>query len=196
MLYPKVFQKLISHFASLPSIGPKMAERLVLHLFSVDKERLTDFAQSIAALQDLCRCQRCFNVADDILCAICRDKNRDQKKICVVEEPLDVIPIERTKAYDGVYHVLGGTLESSTEENADITIPQLLERVKNENTEEIIIATNFTTEGDVTALYLKRALQPLSAKITRLARGLSTGGDIEYADDMTLRAALTNRADV
>jgi len=113
-----------------------------------------------------------------------------------VEEPLDVIPIERTKAYDGVYHVLGGTLESSTEENADITIPQLLERVKNENTEEIIIATNFTTEGDVTALYLKRALQPLSAKITRLARGLSTGGDIEYADDMTLRAALTNRADV
>lgn len=196
MIYPKIFKRLIDHFASLPSIGPKMAERLVLHLFSVDKERLADFAQSIAALQNLSRCRRCFNVADDTLCAICRDKNRDQKKICVVEEPLDAIPIERTRAYDGLYHILGGTLESSNEENGDITIPQLLERVRKDGAEEVIIATNFTTEGDVTALYLKRALQPLGVKITRLARGLSTGGDIEYADDITLRAALTNRADV
>ena len=170
-----------------------MAERLVLHLFSVDKERLTDFAQSIAALQDLCRCQRCFNVADDILCAICRDKNRDQKKICVVEEPLDVIPIERTKAYDGVYHVLGGTLESSTEENADITIPQLLERVKNENTEEIIIATNATMEGEATAHYIAQHIDRTRVKCTRIAHGVPLGGELEYLDGITLSHAFSSR---
>lgn|SRR3989344_2678305 len=192
-MYPKPFQKLIEHFSSLPSIGPKMAERLVLYLFKETPEKLKDFSEHLQALKDLTQCSRCFNISEKNLCAICTDKKRDQRRICVVEEALDIIPIERTSAFAGLYHVLGGTLETSASENIAITIPQLLARVKREGTEEVIIATNFTTEGDVTALYLKRKLQFPHLKISRLARGLATGSDIEYADDVTLRAALTNR---
>jgi recombination protein RecR len=194
-MYPKSFKKLIDHFSALPSIGPKMAERLVLHLFKKDKEVLFDFAKSLEELKTNLRyCQKCFNISEGDLCLVCLDKNRDQKTICVVEEPLDVIAIERTKKYQGLYHVLGGVLDPIKNGNqGSLKLPELEKRVREEKIEEIILATNPTTEGDATALYIQRILKEDNVKITRLARGLSNGGDIEYADELTLGSAITNR---
>jgi recombination protein RecR len=172
-----------------------MAERLVLYLFKQDKEKIEEFAENLKNLKDLKVCQRCFNIAEDDLCEICKDLKREQKIICAVEEPLDIISIERTGIYKGIYHVLGGVMGSQSQEN-NLKIPELLSRVKEEKIEEVIIATNPTTEGDLTALYLKRKLLPANIKITRLGRGLSTGGDIEYADEVTLSEALTNRKEL
>jgi len=190
-MYPKIFQKLIDNFSSLPSIGPKMAERLVLFLFKQDKEKLKEFADNLTNLQNLQHCKKCFNISEEKECTICLNPGREQSAICVVEDPLDIISIERTGIYKGVYFVLGGTIES---EKDNLRISQLLERISKEKPTEIIIATNPTTEGDLTALYLKRKLQDFNnLKVTRLGRGMSTGGDIEYADEITLSSALTNR---
>lgn len=194
-MYPKIFQKLIDNFSSLPSVGPKMAERLVLFLFKQDKEKLKEFSQNLARLKDLKHCKKCFNISEDDLCEICNNPQREKSAICIVEDPLDVISIERTGIYRGLYHVLGGSIEPGEEKN-ELKISELLERMKSENPEEIIIATNPTTEGDLTTLYLKRKLQDFEIKISRLGRGLSTGGDIEHADEITLSSALTNREDL
>lgn len=196
-MYPRSFKKLIDDFSRLPSIGPKMAERLVLFLFKQDKTKLEEFAKNLEELKNLKSCARCFNISEDGLCEICKNKSREQKTICVVEEPLDIISIEKTGIYKGIYHVLGGVIFSGSEKQ-DLKINELLNRIKNENTEEIILATNPTTEGDATALYLKRQIKDLGAiiKISRLAKGMATGGDIEYADEATLSAALTNRRDM
>lgn len=192
-MYPKPFKKLIDHFSALPSVGPKMAERLVLYLFKQDPEKLKDFAESIANLKtSLNYCQKCFNISEKSLCEFCYDKSRDQKIICVVEEPLDIFAIEKTRKYSGLYHVLGGVL-AATSANQNLKLKELEKRVTGEKIEEVILATNPTTEGDATALYVIRMLKPLDIKITRLARGLSTGGDIEYADEITLSSALLNR---
>jgi recombination protein RecR len=194
-MYPKIFQKLIDNFSSLPSIGPKMAERLVLFLFKQNKEKLKEFSENLARLQDLQHCKKCFNISEGDLCEICNDKQREESAICIVEDPLDIISIERTRIYRGLYHVLGGSIEPGEEKN-DLKITELLDRVKNEKLTEIIIATNPTTEGDLTTLYLKRKLQDFEIKITRLGRGLSTGGDIEHADEITLTSALTSREEL
>jgi recombination protein RecR len=195
-MYPKSFKKLIDHFSSLPSVGPRMAERLVLYLFKQDENKLKDFAASLAELKSNLRyCEKCGNISEEKLCNICRDSSRDQKEICVVEDPLDIIAIERTKKYQGLYHVLGGLLSPSAneEQKKKLRFPELERRVKTEGASEVILATNPTTEGDATALYIKRILAPYSIKITRLARGLSTGGDIEHADELTLGSAIDNR---
>lgn len=195
MRYPKAFQTLISHFAELPSVGPKMAERIVLYLFKRDPESLVDFSEALEGLTKLSSCERCFHIAEGRLCAVCSDEKRDQALICVVEEPLDVIAFERTGTYPGLYHVLGGVLEGSKHDaNHSLRINELLERVAHEGTKEVILATNPTTEGDLTALYLKKKLSDTGVAVTRIARGLSTGGDIEYADELTLRSALQNRS--
>ena len=184
MHYPKPFQLLIAHFSALPSVGPKMAERIVLYLFKQDQEKMQDFAKSLESLHSLKSCILCFHIAENDLCAICSDSKRDQKTICVVEEPLDVIAIERTGSYHGRFHVLGGLLESGRNDNSrNLRIPELIQRVKDEGITEVIFATNPTTEGDLTALYIKKKLEILPAKITRIGRGLATGGDIEYADE-------------
>lgn len=197
MKYPKAFQSLIQHFSALPSIGPKMAERLVLYLFKQDKEKLHLFAESLEELHRLKSCTQCFHIAENDLCAFCSDSKRDASVLCVVEEPLDVIAIERTGSFRGLYHVLGGVLESGKNDNSqNLRISELLDRVT-ENVREVILATNPTTEGDVTALYLKKKLSTIEElRITRIARGLATGGDIEYADELTLTASLTNRKDL
>jgi len=194
-MYPKSFQKLIDYFAALPSVGPKMAERLVLYLFKQDKMSLNDFGETLAKLKvNLRACSQCGNISEGDLCEICRDTKRDQKKICVVEEPLDIIAIEKTKKYAGLYHVLGGTLSGlKNNSSSQLHLKELENRIKNEGTEEVILALNPTTEGDATALYVARHLKPLEVGITRLARGLSTGGDIEYADELTLSSAILNR---
>lgn len=191
-MYPKAFQKLIKNLASLPSVGPKMAERLVLFLFKQDIEKIRDFAENLLEIKNMKICHRCFNIAESELCEYCKDSRRDQHSICVVEEPLDIISLERTKVYQGLYHVLGGVIQVG-DTGADLKISELLSRIENEKITEVILATNPTTEGDATALYLKRKMQPLNIRITRLGRGLSTGADLEYADELTLSEALTNR---
>lgn len=172
-----------------------MAERLVLFLFKENKEKIDEFSENLKNIAGLENCKKCFNIAEEDLCEICKDSKREKKIICVVEEPLDIISLERTGIYKGIYHVLGGVMGNQSQEN-DLKIPELLSRVKEEKIEEVIIATNPTTEGDLTALYLKRKLQPHGLKITRLGRGLSTGGDIEYADELTLSESLTNRKEL
>lgn len=194
-MYPKSFQKLIDYFAALPSVGPKMAERLVLHLFKQDKISLKDFGETLSNLKiNLRNCSKCGNISEEDLCGICRDTKRDRVKICVVEEPLDIVAIERTKKYAGLYHVLGGNLSGLKSSNSsELRLNELEKRIKEEKIEEVILAMNPTTEGDATSLYVARALKPFDIKITRLARGLSTGGDIEYADELTLSSAIINR---
>lgn len=193
MLYPKAFQSLIAHFSSLPSIGPKAAERIVLYLFKQDATKLQDFAESFEALQELKSCTQCFHIAEDTLCTICEDTHRQQNTLCVVEEALDVIALERAGSYHGLYHVLGGVLETSRNAtNSHLRVAELIKRLEHGVT-EVILATNPTTEGDLTAMYLKKKLEPYDVKVTRIGRGMSTGGDIEYADELTLRAALDNR---
>ncbi|MFA4817263.1 MAG: recombination mediator RecR [Parcubacteria group bacterium] len=196
-MFPKTFKKLIENFSSLPSVGPKMAERLVLFLFKQDKDKIRNFSENLLALQNLRSCRKCFNIAEEELCEICKNSKRDQAVICVVEEPLDIISIERTGTFLGLYHVLGGVIFSNAD-NKDLKISELLARIKKEKIAEIILATNPTTEGDATALYIKRKIKDQDAKIkiSRLAKGMATGGDIEYADEATLSAALTNRREL
>lgn len=197
MQYPKAFQSLIAHFSALPSIGPKMAERIVLYLFKQDPEELERFAESLEELPRLKSCTRCFHIAENALCHVCSDNRRDATTLCVVEEPLDVIAIERIGLYSGLYHVLGGLIQSGNSDNSgNLRIAELLTRVTNDGIAEVILATNPTTEGDLTALYLKKKLEASEVKITRIGRGLATGGDIEYADEITLSAALTNRKEL
>jgi recombination protein RecR len=196
-MFPKSFQKLIDHFAALPSVGPKMAERLVLHLFKQDQEKLNDFSEMLKDLKTkISFCTQCFNISENGLCAICQDKKRDISIICVVEDPLDVISIEKTRQMRGLYHVLGGTINAPADKNNQLKIRELIARLKKEKIAEVIIATNPTTEGEATALYLARLIKPLNIKTTRLARGLPTGGDIEYADEVTLRGAIEGRKEM
>jgi recombination protein RecR len=195
-MYPKAFQKLIKNLASLPSVGPKMAERLVLFLFKQDAEKIKEFAENLLEIKSMKICKKCFNIAESELCEYCKDSKRDQHSICVVEEPLDIISLERTNVYHGLYHVLGGVLQVGDNSTADLKISQLLDRIKKEKITEVILATNPTTEGDATALYLKHKIEPLHIKVTRLGRGLSTGADLEYADEITLSEALTNRKEL
>jgi recombination protein RecR len=196
-VFPKSFQKLIDHFASLPSVGPKMAERLVLYLWKYDQAKIDDFSETLQNLKkNISRCKQCFNISENGLCAICADKKRDQTTICVVEEPLDIIAIEKTRRMRGLYHVLGGTINSLADKNNPLKINELITRIKNNTVGEIIIATNPTTEGEATALYLARLIKPLGAKTTRLARGLPTGGDIEYADEATLGGSIEGRREM
>ena len=194
-MFPKSFKKLIDNFASLPSVGPKMAERLVLYLFKQNKEKIQEFAENLENIQHMKTCQKCFNIAEENLCEICKNSKRNQKQICVVEEPLDIISLEKTRAFQGLYFVLGGTIFQNNNER-ELKIPELLERIEKEKIEEVVLATNPTTEGDTTALYLKRKLQPFNIKITQLTRGLTTGGDIEYIDESTLISAINNRKDL
>jgi len=196
-MFPKSFQRLIDHFASLPSVGPKMAERLVLHLFKQEQEKIDDFSETLRNLKkNISFCKQCFNISENGLCAICADKKREQKTICVVEEPLDIIAIEKPRRMRGLYHVLGGTINAPADKNNPLKINELMDRLKNNNIAEVIIATNPTTEGEATALYLARYIKPLNIKTTRLARGLPIGADLEYADEVTVSDALKGRKEL
>ncbi len=196
-LFPKSFQKLIDHFSSLPSVGPRLAERLVLYLWKYDQEKLDDFSETLKNLKkNIHYCTQCFNISENGICAICSDKRRDQHTICVVEEPLDIIAIEKTRRMRGLYHVLGGTINAPADKNNQLKIKELLARLKKNKIEEVIIATNPTTEGEATALYIARLVKPLNIKTTRLARGLPTGGDIEYADEATLSGSIEGRREM
>lgn len=194
-MYPKSFKKLIDNFAALPSIGPKMAERLVLFLFKADNEKLSDFAKSLEDFKkNLRHCKKCWNISEEDLCLICRDHSRDQSTICVVEDTLDIFAIEKTKKYTGLYHVLGGVLSPQKIVGSEnLHFKDLENRIEKNDIKEVILALNPTTEGDATALYITRNLKDKNVQVTRLARGLSTGADIEHADELTLSSAILNR---
>lgn len=182
----------------LPGIGNKTATRLAFYTIDMDNDNVNDFAKSlISAKRDLHYCSVCGNITEEDPCEICQDKNRDQSTILVVEQPKDVMAFDKLNDYHGLYHVLHGVL-SPTEGLGpeDINIASLIKRLQNEEVKEVIIATNATPEGEATAMYLARLIKPAGIKVTRLAHGLSVGGDIEYADEMTLMKAVEGRQEI
>src|SRR6266851_5606648 len=185
----------VEAFASLPGIGPKTAQRLTFHLLRQPPEAVRELAEALVNMKDAVHfCTVCGNVTDVEPCGICRSEQRDRSTICVVEDPLAVITLERTRIYKGLYHVLHGALDplhGITVE--DLKIEELVKRVQDDSTQEVILATNPNVEGDTTAGYLERRLAPLGIHVTRLARGLPVGGDLEYADEVTLARALEGR---
>jgi len=186
---------LIKEFSKLPGIGPKSAQRLVYYLLRNSNEEAKALAEAILELKEKIRlCSICFNITDCDPCVICQDKERDHSKICVVEKPSDVLPLERTGKYQGMYHVLHGAINPSQGIVPEqLRINELLSRLQDGSVSEVILATNPNMEGETTALYLYRILEPLGIHITRLARGLPFGGELEYADDVTLAQALESR---
>ncbi|MHB8136000.1 MAG: recombination mediator RecR [Anaerolineaceae bacterium] len=199
-ILPEPVQNLITAFERLPGVGPKSASRLTFFLLRAPLDVSKKLAEALSALQESTAfCSRCFNItsAGNTLCEICSSPKRDESQVCVVEEPLDVLALERTGGFSGNYHVLHGALspiEGIGPE--DLKIKPLLERVKTGVIKEIIIATNPSMEGDATALYLKQQMQNIPIRMTRLARGLPMGGDLEYADQNTLLRALAGRQEM
>jgi recombination protein RecR len=200
MILPEPVQKLIDAFSRLPGIGPKTASRLAFFLLRTSDDLSLELAQSLQELKSsITYCQRCFNIttADRVECEICASPERDARLLCVVEEPLDLLALERASGFKGRYHVLGGVLSPIQGIGPDnLRIRELVERVRLGGIEEIILATNPSLEGDATAMYLHTQLGPLGVRVTRLARGLPVGGDLEYADPNTLLRALAGRQEL
>jgi recombination protein RecR len=200
-IIPKSVSDLIGQFSELPGIGPKTASRLTFYLLHRSDQEVKDLGDAVINLKEKIKnCPKCFNITDQELCTICSDKSRDQGKILVVESPLDIIAIEKTQEYNGLYHVLGGAISPVDGIGPeDIKIQQLLERIKKDKISEVILATNPDLEGEATAMYIQKQMTNLKSqipkmpKITRIARGIPIGGDLEYADEITLSKALEGR---
>lgn len=192
---PEPLERLIQELARLPGIGPKTAQRLAFHLLRSDRQRVASLAQAIEDVKArIGYCERCYNIAEGSLCAICTSTRRDPTLLCVVESALDVLAVERTSEFSGLYFVLHGVISPIDGVGPDqIHVPQLLGRVRDEGVAEVIVATDADIEGEATAVYLQRALQPLGVKVTRPAHGLPVGGDLEYADELTLARAMAGR---
>ncbi len=191
-------EKLIEQFRKMPSIGRKTAQRMAFHVLDLTDDEAKEFANAIIeAHTKIHRCALCHNLTENELCPVCDSLNRDKATVCVVEEPRDVLAIERMREFNGVYHVLHGVISPMngvTPEN--LTIKSLIERAANGNIKEIIMATNPTIEGDTTAMYISKLIKPFGIKVTRLAYGIPVGADIEYADDVTLMRALAGRSEL
>lgn len=187
--------KLTECFARLPGIGKKSAQRLAFHVLRMPKEEADAFANAILeAREKIGYCEICKNITDTPRCAICSDESRDRTTICVVEDPRDVIAIERTKEYHGLYHVLGGLISPMDGVGPEsLFIKELLSRMSDGEVKEVIMATNPTVEGEATAMYISRLLKPMGVKVTRLAYGIPVGGNLEYADEVTLYRAIEGR---
>ena len=190
--------KLIEQFHRLPGIGPKMAQRLAYYLLRMPAEEVEVLAETIATVKaQTFFCGRCQNITDRDPCALCTSPTRDVTRICVVQDPMDVLALERTGVYKGLYHVLHGVIDPMNKVGPDnLRIRELLARLTDGVVQELVMATNPTVEGEATALYLQRLVQPLGPKITRLARGLPVGSDLGYADDLTLARALEGRQEL
>ena len=190
--------KLIQELGRLPGVGPKSAQRLAFHLLRASDEETRCLADAIISLKkQTMLCTTCFNITDTAPCVICRNQERDRNKICIVEQPQDILALEHTRIYKGLYHVLHGAI-SPTEGvgTDDIRVKELLDRLNTSMVTEVILATNTNLEGEQTALYLSRIVSPLGIKVTRLARGLPFGTELEYADDITLTRALEGRQEL
>lgn len=200
MILPEPIQELINALSRLPGIGPKTASRLTFYILRAPDEVANDLANALHAIKnETAYCPICFNITTSgrDRCEICADAKREEKSLCVVEEPLDVLALERTEGFQGRYHVLHGVLSPIEGIGPDnLRIKELLERVRKGEVKEVILATNPSMEGDATAMYLHQQLDTLGVKITRLARGLPVGGDLEYADPNTLLRALAGRQDM
>ncbi|MGN0453111.1 MAG: recombination mediator RecR [Ruminococcus sp.] len=190
--------KLIDQFESLPGIGSKTAQRLAYHVLNMTKEQAQAFSASITEAHEKIKyCKVCCNFSDEELCPVCRNAGRDKSVICVVESPRDAIALENTREFDGTYHVLHGAISPLNNIGPDqLYIKELLARLQGDTVKEVIMATNPTVEGDATAMYISRLLKPLGVKTTRLAYGIPVGGDLEYADEVTLARALEGRSEL
>jgi len=195
---PPPVSKLVDEFHKLPGIGPKSAQRLTYHLLRIPAEEALALADAITELKEkTVLCSICQNVTETDPCSVCRDESRDRTTICVVEEPLDILAVERTRGFHGLYHVLHGVISPMDGIGPDdLKINELLARLRGGNVAEVIMATNPNLEGEATSMYIGRLLSPLGVRVTRLARGLPMGSDLEYADDVTLSRAIENRQDV
>ena len=194
-MYQGAVQDLIDELGRLPGIGPKSAQRIAFHMLEADREDMLRLADAIRTVKDRVRlCSVCFNVSEDEVCSLCRDERRDRSQICVVEESQDVMAMERTRAFQGRYHVLGGAINPIAGIGPEqLHVRELLTRLQDEAVQEVILATDPNLEGEATATYLSRLLKTLGIRVTRLASGLPVGGDLEYADEVTLGRAFEGR---
>lgn len=198
MLYAEPISRLIDELTRLPGVGPKTAQRLAFHLLLLPREEIQSLAEAMFNAKDKIRqCSVCYNLTDRDPCSICSAANRDPSVICVMEEPRDVVALERTREFKGLYHVLHGAISPMEGVGPDdLRIRELLRRLGDGRVREVILATNPNIEGEATAMYLARLLKPMGLKVTRIARGLPVGGDLEYADEVTLSKALEGRREV
>ena len=197
-MYRGPLQALVDQLGRLPGIGPKSAQRIAFHLLKVAPEDATRLADAIVAVKErITLCPLCFNVAEGALCSICDDPRRDATVLCVVEDPRDIVAVEKTQEFKGRYHVLHGALNPIEGIGPDqLRVRELLGRIESESITEVILCTNPNLEGEATAMYLARLLKPLGVTVTRIASGLPVGGDLEYADELTLGRALEGRREV
>ncbi|MGJ6938852.1 recombination mediator RecR [Listeria monocytogenes] len=198
MHYPEPITKLIDSFMKLPGIGPKSAARLAFYVLDMKEDDVLDFAKALVDVKrNLSFCSVCGHITDKDPCYICADTSRDRSVICVVQESKDVIAMEKMRDFHGLYHVLHGTISPMDGIGPeDINIPDLLKRLQDDTIEEVILATNPNVEGEATAMYISRLLKPSGIKVTRIAHGLPVGGDLEYADEVTLSKAMEGRREV
>lgn len=198
MQYIEPLARLIENFRALPGIGSKTAVRLAYHVLDMDKDKAKSLADAIMmAKSKVIYCSTCFNLTDENPCRICSSEQRDRSIICVVEQPQDVAAMERMKDFKGLYHVLHGALSPLSGIGPEnLKIKELLNRLQDDSVKEIIVATNPNVEGEATAMYLARLLKPIGIKVTRIAHGLPVGGDLEYADEVTLSRAMENRIEL
>ena len=196
--YSPSIEKLIESFEKLPSIGHKTAQRLAFYMLDISEDEAKEFTDSILnAKKNLHFCSKCFNISDTDPCNICSNPKRDESIICVVEDVRDVIAMERTHEFNGVYHVLHGSISPMNGIGPDnIKIKELLSRIMNQEIKEIILATNPRVEGEATSMYISKLVKPLGVKVTRIARGIPVGGDLEYTDEITLTKALEGRSEM
>jgi len=197
-MFEPPIQRLIDELARLPGVGRKSAQRLAFHLLTVEEEDARRLARAVVEMREQVHlCRRCFNVTDGDECSICRDLRRDASVVCIVERAQDIVVVERTREFRGRYHVLGGAISPIEGIGPErLRFGELLARVRAEGITEAIVATNPTVEGDTTALYLARVLKPEGVRVTRLASGLPVGGDLDYADELTLGRALVGRQEM
>jgi len=198
MKYPQSIQNLINEFTKFPTVGPKTAERFVFYLLKQNKENLEKLAQTIEKLKNNIKiCQQCFAISENELCEICQNKERDQSIICIVSSTRDMLSIEATGKYKGYYHILGGVINIIQDIKPEqLTINKLLSRLQENKIKEIILALNPDIDGETTCMYLNKILKPYNLKITRLAKGLPMGADLEYTDELTLANALKYRNEI
>lgn len=195
--YPIAIEKLIEEFAKLPGIGYKTAQRLTLHVLNLPKEEVEEFSKALIKARGTIKyCSVCGNFTDTDPCAICSNPSRDKSTICVIEQPKDIMSLEKVREYNGTYHVLHGTISPMSGRGPDdINLKELIKRV-NGDIKEIIVATNPNVEGEATAMYISKILKPFGVKVTRIAHGIPVGGDLEYADEVTLAKALEGRREI
>lgn len=195
--YPIAIEKLIEEFAKLPGIGYKTAQRLTLYVLNLPREEVNEFAEALVKARGTIKyCSVCGNYTDTDPCGICSNPSRDKSTICVIEQPKDIISLEKVREYNGVYHVLHGVISPMSGKGPDdIKLKELVRRI-NQDVKEIIVATNPNVEGEATAMYISRILKPLGVKVTRIAHGVPVGGDLEYADEVTLSKALEGRVEL